>query len=92
MYIFGCVSIWAESSSNISQFFCHGDKMPFISGKMKVSKVYFGSRFQVFSAQWLAGFKAFVEGEPAKMVGNHFGYHMITHQKVQRSGAVSLTG
>lgn len=75
MYIFGCVSIW--SSSRISQLFCHGDKTHFISGKMRASKIYFGSGFQAFFSPQLAGFEALVEGEPAKMVGSHFGYHMI---------------
>lgn len=28
----------------------------------------------------MAGFKALVEGEPAKMVGSHFGHHMVTRK------------
>lgn len=90
MYIFGCVSIWAESSSSISQFFCHGDKMPFISGKIKASKIYFGSGFQVFFSPMVGWFQGF-GGRGASRNGGKPFWSPHGHQKAQRSGAVSLT-
>lgn len=48
-------------SPYISQLFSCTDK---ITGKVKASKMHFGSGFQILFSSWLAGFVALVAGEP----------------------------